>query len=178
MQCPACSTENPAGALYCQKCGTALGAAPAEPAPDFAAGTGYKPVGGYSQVPQSGPVAAPSGAAYVPATSGGLSDNVAAAVAYLTFIPAIIFLALQPYNTRPFVRFHAFQCLALTVASVVLHFAVGLMVFALHAFTFVLSSLISLVFFVLWLICIVSAAQGKWFKVPLLGDLAEQQSRR
>ena len=175
MQCPACSTENPAGAGFCQKCGTALGAEPA------AAG-GYAPVGGYTQVPQAGSTipgqAMPAGGAgYAPAASG-LSDNAAGAIAYLTFIPAIIFLVMEPYSRRPFVRFHAMQCIALTVASVLLHFAIGLMVFMLHGFTFLLSSLVSLLFFVLWLICIVSAAQGKSFKVPLLGDFAAQQAGR
>lgn len=161
MRCPSCSTENPDGAAFCQHCGVALAAAP--------------PPAGYTQVPQ--PAAGPGGAAYVP-THAGLTDNVAGAVAYLTFIPAIIFLILEPYNRRPFVRFHAFQCLALTVASVILHFAVGLMAVFLHGLTFMLSSLVSLVFFILWLIAIVNAAQGKMWKAPFLGDFAEQQANR
>jgi uncharacterized membrane protein len=163
MQCPACSTENPAGATFCQHCGASLTAAPPPPA------------GGYTQVPQ--PAAGPAGAAYVPAQSG-LSDNAAAAIAYLTFIPAIIFLLLEPYSKKPFVRFHAMQCIGLTLASVVLHFAIGLLVFVLHGLTFMLSSLVSLGFFILWLICIVSAAQGKWFKAPVIGDFAQQQASK
>ena len=161
MQCPACSTENPAGATFCQHCGASLTAAPQPPA------------GGYTQVPQ--PAAGPAGAAYAPARSG-LSDNAAAAIAYLTFIPAIIFLLLEPYSKKPFVRFHAMQCLGLTVASVVLHFGIAMLVFILHGFTFMLSTLVSLMFFILWLICIVSAAQGKWFKVPVIGDFAQKQA--
>lgn len=108
----------------------------------------------------------------------GLSDNVAGALAYLTFIPALIFLIVEPYSRRPFVRFHAFQCLGLTVASLVLHFGIGLMAPFLHFFTFELSSLVSLVFFILWLIAIVNAAQGKMFKVPVIGDFAAQQASR
>jgi uncharacterized membrane protein len=132
-----------------------------------------QPGGGFNQVPQA--ATAPAGAGYVPAQSG-LSDNAAAAISYLTFIPAIIFLLVEPYSKKPFIRFHALQCLGLTVASVVLHFAIAMLVFILHGFTFMLSSLVSLVFFVLWLICIVSAAQGKWFKVPVIGDFAQQQA--
>jgi uncharacterized membrane protein len=172
MQCPACSTENPAGATFCQHCGASLTAAPPPPP-----GGGYtqvpQPGGGFTQVPQ--PATAPAGAGYVPA-QGGLSDNAAAAISYLTFIPAIIFLLVEPYSKKPFVRFHAMQCLGLTVASVVLHFGIAMLVFILHGFTFLLSSLVSLVFFILWLICIVSAAQGKWFKVPVIGDFAQQQA--
>jgi uncharacterized membrane protein len=162
MQCPACSTENPPGATFCQHCGASLSAAP-------------PPAGGYTQVPQ--PASAPAAAGYAPAQSG-LSDNAAAAISYLTFIPAIIFLLIEPYSKKPFVRFHAMQCIGLTVASVVLHFAVGLLAFALHGLTFMLSSLVSLAFLILWLICIVSAAQGKWFKVPVIGDFAQQQAAK
>jgi len=32
-------------------------------------------------------------------------------VAYITIIPAIIFLVMEPYNKNKFVRFHAFQSL-------------------------------------------------------------------
>jgi uncharacterized membrane protein len=161
MQCPACSTENPAGATFCQHCGASLSAAPPPPS------------GGFTQVPQ--PATAPAAAGYAPAQSG-LSDNAVAAISYLTFIPAIIFLLVEPYSKRPFVRFHAMQCIGLTVASVVLHFAVGMLGFVLHALTIPLSMLVSLLFFILWLICIVSAAQGKWFKVPVIGDFAQQQA--
>lgn len=165
MRCPACSTENLAGATFCQNCGAPLSAAAPPP-----------PTSGYTQVPQA--AAGPAAAGYVPAQAGGLSDNVAGAIAYLTFIPAVIFLVLEPYSRRPFVRFHAMQCLGLTVASIALHFAVGLLVFVLHGLTFMLSSLVSLVFFALWLICIVSAAQGRMFKVPVIGDFAQQQANR
>jgi uncharacterized membrane protein len=161
MQCPACSTENPAGSTFCQHCGASLSAAPPPPP------------GGYTQVPQ--PATGPATAGYAPAQSG-LSDNSAAAISYLTFIPAIIFLLIEPYSKKPFVRFHAMQCIGLTVASVVLHFAVGMLGFILHALTIPLSMLVSLGFFILWLVCIVSAAQGKWFKVPIIGDFAQQQA--
>jgi uncharacterized membrane protein len=161
MQCPACSTENPAGATFCQHCGASLSSAPPPPS------------SGYTQVPQ--PATGPAAAGYAPAQSG-LSDNSAAAIAYLTFIPAIIFLLIEPYSKKPFVRFHAVQCIGLTVASVVLHFAVGMLGFILHALTIPLSMLLSLLFFILWLVCIVSAAQGKWFKVPVIGDFAQQQA--
>lgn len=164
MQCPACSTENPSGATFCQRCGASLASAPPPPS------------SGYTQVPQG--AAAPAAAYPAAPQAGGLSDNVAAAIAYLTFIPAIIFLLLEPYSRKPFVRFHAIQCLGLTVASIALHFAIGLLVFVLHGLTFMLSSLVSLLFFALWLICIISAAQGKWFKVPVIGDFAQQQANK
>jgi uncharacterized membrane protein len=50
--------------------------------------------------------------------------------------------------------------------------------FVLHALTIPLSMLVSLGFFILWLICVISAAQGKWFKVPVIGDFAQQQAAK
>lgn len=58
------------------------------------------------------PACSGSGAAAVrpaQAATGGLTDNVAGMLAYVTIIPAIIFLIMEPYNRSRFVRFHAFQ---------------------------------------------------------------------
>ena len=52
-----------------------------------------------------------------PQTWEGLSDNAASALAYVTFIPAIIFLVLAPYNQKPVIKFHAIQELGLTLAG-------------------------------------------------------------
>ena len=49
------------------------------------------------------------------APAEGLSDTAAGALAYITFIPAIIFLVMPPYNTKPFIRFHAFQSIGLAI---------------------------------------------------------------
>jgi len=43
------------------------------------------------------------------ATVGGMADNVAGMLAYVTIIPSIIFLVMEPYNKNRFVRFHSFQ---------------------------------------------------------------------
>src|SRR5882724_2907549 len=56
------------------------------------------------------------------APAGGLTDNVAGALAYVTFIPAIVFLVLEPYSKNRFIRFHSFQCLFLAGAL----FALGI----------------------------------------------------
>ena len=77
---------------------------------------------------QNEPTAAPPQAEYIPPTqlppapaAGGLSDNMAGALAYITFIPAIIFLVLEPYNKSAFIRFHSIQCIAFCVVSFGLH---------------------------------------------------------
>jgi uncharacterized membrane protein len=49
-------------------------------------------------------------------TNSGLADNVAGMLAYVTFIPAIIFLVTPPYNKSRFIRFHSFQSIFFAVA--------------------------------------------------------------
>jgi uncharacterized membrane protein len=108
----------------------------------------------------------------------GLSDNAAAGLAYLTFIPAIIFLVVAPYNQNKFVRFHAWQSIFLAVAW----FAVWVILVILGMIPFVnfidviLFPLVGIGFLILWIICLVNAFQGKLFKLPILGALAEKQA--
>jgi uncharacterized membrane protein len=113
----------------------------------------------------------------------GLSDNAAGAIAYLTIIPAIIFLLIEPYNKNSFVRFHSFQCIFLCVAAIIVDIAFGILL-AICAF---LSPMLALVgTFCLWLLsffwlgvvilCIVKAAQGARFQLPVVGPFAAKQA--
>ncbi len=112
------------------------------------------------------------------ATGGGLDDNVAGALAYVTIIPAIIFLVLEPYNRKRFIRFHSFQCLFFAVAWTVLW--IGLEIIAHIPFlgwmTILVWPLVSLAGFVIWLILVLKAYQGQMFKLPIIGDMAEKQA--
>ena len=113
-------------------------------------------------------------------TPSGLTDNAAGAIAYITFVPAIVFLVLPPYNASPYVRFHAWQSIFLNVAAVIVSIALSfLMVFFMFFGTFFLlavSRLIWLLWFVLWLVCVLKALNGQRFKVPIIGDLAAKQA--
>ena len=115
--------------------------------------------------------------AVVPVT-GGLTDNVAGALAYVTIIPAIVFLVLEPYNRKRFIRFHSFQCIFFAIAWTVLW--IGLSFVAHIPFlgwaTILIWPLVSLVGFVIWLILVLKAYQGQMFKLPVIGDMAEQQA--
>jgi uncharacterized membrane protein len=120
---------------------------------------------------------APNTVAVAPA-GGGLEDNVAGALAYVTIIPAIVFLILEPFNKRRFVRFHAFQCLFFAVAWtalwIILAF-IGHIPFLGWA-TVLVWPLISLAGFIIWLIMVLKAYQGQMFKLPVIGDMAEKQA--
>jgi len=125
---------------------------------------------GSSQNPPEAPYTPPS------ATPSGLTSNVAAGLAYITIIPAIIFLLVAPYNRDPLVRFHSFQSIFLTVAAFVIQIV---SIFVLHFIPFIgslLGLLIWLGIVVLWIVALVQAFQGKFWKIPVIGDFAAQQA--
>ena len=47
----------------------------------------------------------------------GLSNEAAGALAYVTIVPAIIFLLIEPYNKNSSVRFHSWQSIFLGIAA-------------------------------------------------------------
>lgn len=113
-----------------------------------------------------------------PAAQSGLSDNAAGGLAYVTGIPAIVFLMVEPYNRNRFVRFHSWQSILLAIALFVVE--VGLMVLGripgVGFAELFIRPLVGLAFFVMWVIVLLQAFTGKWFKLPILGDIAEKQA--
>ena len=112
------------------------------------------------------------------APAAGLADNVAGMLSYL-LIPAIVFLVLEPYNKRRFIRFHAFQCIFLAIAMTVLQIALGILwqiPFLGWAVFFLLWPLVSLAELIVLIILLLKAYQGQMFKLPVIGDMAEKQA--
>jgi uncharacterized membrane protein len=106
-----------------------------------------------------------------PAAGTGLSDNTASALAYVTFIPAIIFLVMAPYNEKPIIKFHAIQEIGISIVLFILSFFLVLPILGLLIYFVGGISLL-----VLWVICILKASQGSAFKIPFLGNFAAEQS--
>ncbi|HEX8892609.1 MAG TPA: hypothetical protein VF783_04760, partial [Terriglobales bacterium] len=55
-----------------------------------------------------------------------IPENIAGVAAYVTIVPAIVFLLLAPFKHNRFVRFHSFQHLLLWAAGVGVGIAAGL----------------------------------------------------
>jgi uncharacterized membrane protein len=111
----------------------------------------------------------------------GLSDNAAGGIAYITIIPAIVFLIIEPYKRSSYVRFHAWQSIFFFVAWAVIDILVGVvqnLVPSTVFLTLTVLQLVGLALFVVWLIVFVSAFGGKRIKLPIIGGLAEKQSNR
>ncbi len=118
----------------------------------------------------------------LPSGQSGLSDTAAGGLAYLTFIPAIIFLVMEPYNRNPFIKFHAWQELLLTgvyvVWAIIRFMLIFIMphIFGLGFLSFMLSLVVGLAFFIVWLIALIQAFNGKKFMIPVIGAIAEKQA--
>jgi uncharacterized membrane protein len=133
----------------------------------------------------SAAAAAPAGAG-APAAAvplGGMADNVAGMLAYFTFVPAIIFLVIEPYNKNRFVRFHAWQsiffCLgmvAVWIAYVVVAAVLAVIPILGHVVNLLLWAGVLFGEIIIWVILVVKANSGQMWKLPVVGDLAEKQA--
>lgn len=103
----------------------------------------------------------------------GLNENVEALLCYaLTWVTGVIFLLLEKENK--FVRFHAIQSIITFLALQVLYFMLGKIP--------ILGGLLSLIIgplqFILWIILMYKAYNGEKYKLPVIGEIAEQQLNR
>jgi uncharacterized membrane protein len=98
----------------------------------------------------------------------GLEPNVAGLLCYLgAWVTGIIFLVIEQKSR--FVRFHALQSI---ITFGILTIASGLLSWIPFVGTF-FRAVIGILAFVLWIVLMVEAYQGKLFKVPLAGDIAD-----
>jgi uncharacterized membrane protein len=118
------------------------------------------------------------GAVIAPSAAAGLADNVAGMLAYVTFIPAIIFLVTPPYNQSRFVRFHSYQSIFFSVAVFGIQVALSILTVVpfLIFITGPLHLLVALGALIFWIILLLKANQGQMYKLPVIGDLAEKQA--
>ncbi len=163
--CMKCGAEVPANAQFCQSCGQA------QPAP------------GTAPVLQSAPPTV---------AQSGMSENTAACLSYvLGWLTGIIFFLI---DKRPYVRFHAAQSIVtfggLHILRVVLAMLFGFgfffggyghwgyMGWGRMGLGLSILSLLGLVTFVLWIVCMIKAASGSRFLLPVSGPIAENLAGR
>jgi len=137
--------------------------------------------GGYQQGGyQQGPYGVPPGTqSPLGPTSMGMSPNVEAGLSYLFgWITGLIFFLVEKQNR--FVRFHAMQSIlffgGLTVISIILGFIGGFA--GIGLLTGLLTWLVDVVGFVGWIVLLINGFQGKYFKLPIVGDYAEKYANQ
>jgi uncharacterized membrane protein len=129
---------------------------------------GYQPPPGqYPQQPMMPQMQSPLAQQLGP-TSLGIEANIAAAISYF-WIVGLIFFFVEKKNR--FVRFHAFQALAWGIAF----FIVGIVLDYLP-YVFFVGYLAHVAWIVGAVYAAVQAYNGKWFKLPVVGDMAEKNA--
>ena len=108
-------------------------------------------------------------------TSTGLDENVAGLLCYvLGWVSGLVFLLLETDNK--FVRFHAIQSICvfgtITIGGIIIKAAFGW----IPVLGTLLSSLIGLLAFVLWIVLMIKAYQGQRYKLPWAGDFAQKRA--
>lgn len=111
-------------------------------------------------------------------------DALLGALAYLTLVPAILFLVIPAFKDKPFLRFHAWQSVFFTGVTLVLGLAMRL-IFAILSFVpfvgflfaWLSVGLVFLAVIVLWAVLVVKAGQGQAYELPWLGEFAARLSR-
>ncbi len=105
-------------------------------------------------------------------TGMGLEQNVAGLLCYLLgWVSGLVFFLMEKENK--FVRFHAMQSIivfgGLTVIGIVLSF--------IPILGWIVSTILSLLALVLWILLMIRAYQNVWYKLPWIGGLAEKYSQ-
>jgi uncharacterized membrane protein len=105
-------------------------------------------------------------------TSSGLEPNVAGLLCYLlTWVTGIIFYIIEKQNE--FIRFHAVQSILVFVPYMVIVIILSIIPFI----GWILAVLLGIAAFILWLVLMYNAYQGKKLKLPIVGDIAEKYAK-
>jgi uncharacterized membrane protein len=113
-------------------------------------------------------------------TSMGMAQNTEAGLSYiLGWVTGLIFFLAEKQNR--FVRFHAMQSILFfggaSILNVILSIA-GSSVHGLGIAFSCLSGIIGITSLVVWVILLINAFQGKYFKLPVIGDYAEKYANQ
>lgn len=100
-------------------------------------------------------------------TSLQMEPQLAALLSYaLGLVTGLVFYLLEKENR--FVRFHALQSCGLSIILIVVSSVAGL----IPTVGMTLNLLVNLGGLAIWVVCMVKAYQGDWFRLPVIGDIA------
>src|SRR5689334_9928836 len=125
-------------------------------------------------------------------SSTGLDENIASLLSYIFFwISGLVFFLIE--KDSRLVRFHAMQSLLFNILIFVVAFVLWVVLFVffliLSQVSGALTTLLSLVSVLIWavfsivalgawILCLVKAFQGQYFKLPVIGNFAEKFSAK
>jgi len=107
-------------------------------------------------------------------TSMNMEENMASLLCYiLGWITGLIFYLMEKENKT--VKFHAMQSILTFLPLTIFAFILSAMSWFIP-FIWILSWLVGILIFILWIILMIKAYQGEKFKLPIVGDIAEKQA--
>ena len=125
-------------------------------------------------------------------SSTGLDENIAALLSYVFgWVSGLIFFLIE--KDSRLVRFHAMQSLLFNVLfgviAIVLWIFMAILLVISTQISGVVSTLISLIATLIWIalvigvlvgwiLCLIKAFQGQYFKLPIIGNFAEKFSAK
>jgi len=125
-------------------------------------------------------------------SSFGLSPNAAALVSYL-WVPVTSILVIATEKQNRMVRFHAWQSLffglGIFALSIILSIVIGVLMLvggAISPYLGIVISLGSLLIWMIlavaiigvWIMCLVKAYKGEFYRLPVVGKYAENMSAK
>jgi uncharacterized membrane protein len=125
-------------------------------------------------------------------SSTGLDENVAALLSYVFgWISGLIFFLIE--KDSRLVRFHAMQSILLNALAIVAGIVIWIIAFVLFLISTqlpgIIGSLLGLIITLIWILftvglliawimCLIKAFQGQYFKLPVIGAFAEKFSTK
>jgi uncharacterized membrane protein len=109
------------------------------------------------------------------------ADRVAAGLSYVTGIPAVFYLTSDRYKRRPYLRFHAWQAIYFVLACVLITAVLGVVTDTVPELRFLQFDnfpLISLALVIVWVVILMKALNGEYYRLPLIGAMAEKRAKR
>jgi uncharacterized membrane protein len=161
--CTQCGNEVGNADLFCGRCGSAQGDGEAKGAAPGAGASAFAGGGAAAAAVKADPLS-------------GLNSRNASILCYVPFvgwIASIVVLAAEKFREDREVRFHAFQGLYLFVFWLFVDWVFGPLTRFSEATRFMGGALKVGVVGV-WIFMLVKTSQGQFFRLPILGELAER----
>ena len=103
-------------------------------------------------------------------TSTGINPTVAGLLCYLLgFVTGVIFLLIEKENR--FVRFHAMQ----SIFTFGFFFVLNVILHIIPFIGWAMIPILGIVTMIVWILLMVKAYKGEYYKLPVIGDMAEQK---
>jgi uncharacterized membrane protein len=110
-----------------------------------------------------------------PKASFGLDENIVSLLCYLVvWVTGIIFYLVEKDNKM--VKFHALQSVLTFLPLNILYWILGY-IFWWSGIGYIVTLILGIIMFILWIVLMIKAYQGEKYKLPIVGDIADNATK-